>query len=356
MSCFHPLAQIATAATVFLGDHGDVARLARTRGQSRQRLYRQAHTTIDTLRGTPLQHVQRQLQQSQQRCAQLQARVDALQQQLQDAILLDRAKQAQFATTAQAVGVSLSAAHTLLSVFTAKPPSVAQLGRFSHQAARRAKPLLAVLDRYSRAQARQIAADEIFVGKKPVLMTVEQHSMCWLGGRLAPGCDHQEWAQEFRALPALEQVTRDGATGMGKGLAVVNAERRQAGQPAIDDQADHFHLLREGQRALRQVRHKAERALERAGRAQRAVDRDRGRGVPLTGGAVTATNSLWRQAEAAYQRWSTQEEAWKRLRQASGSTRSRRWPARRRTSSSWRTCGSRPRIWSARRTAAGSWR
>jgi hypothetical protein len=176
--------------------------------------------------------------------------------------------------------------------------------------------LLTVLDRYSRAKARQVAADELFVGKKPVLMTVEQHSLCWLGGRLAASRDQHEWAQEFRALPAVEQVTRDGGSGMAKGLALVNDERREAHRAVIDDQADHFHLLREGQRALRQVQRQVERALQRASRAQQAIDQQRGRGLKLSGSIVASANRRWRQAEAAYQRWSAQDDAWQRLRQA----------------------------------------
>src|ERR671933_764602 len=77
----------------------------------------------------------------------------------------------------------------------------------------------------ARPRARQVAADEIFAGRKPVLMTLEQHSLCWLGGRLAPSRGGDEWAKEFRQLPAAEQVTRDGGQGLERGLALANAER-----------------------------------------------------------------------------------------------------------------------------------
>ena len=44
------------------------------------------------------------------------------------------------------------------------------------------------------------------------------------------GCDDvngEGWAEEFRQLPNLEQVTRDGGKGLAKGVALVNAERQE---------------------------------------------------------------------------------------------------------------------------------
>jgi hypothetical protein len=158
-----------------------------------------------------------------------------------------------------------------------------------------------------------VAADEIFVGNRPVLMTVEQQSLCWLGGRLAPARDAPEWAKEFEQLPAAEQVTRDGGLGMGKGLGRVNARRRQAGLPVVADQEDHFHLLHRGRRALHEVRAKATRALRKAEQVQRAYDRDRRRGrtPPARGRAAC---HWWQVAERAWDRWSAHERAFERLR------------------------------------------
>jgi hypothetical protein len=304
---------LASAAVVFLGRYGDVTRLARDRGTSRQTLYRQAQAVADALEGTPTRV---QLQDLQQRLAQAQAHQADLQQRLAQAIVLDDDKLAEFASTAQATGVPLSTARVLLRVLRPRPPSVANLGRLSQQAAQRASATLAVLDQYSRAQAKQVAADEIFVGRKPVLMTVEQDSLCWLGGRLAASREGPEWVQEFRHLSAAEQITRDGGQGMAKGLALVNQERQAAGQPPIDDQEDHFHIFQRGQRALREVQGKATRALDAAAKLQKRIDRHRRAGVPLAGGTVAAANALWQKAEAVYQRWSAQDDAWKRLRAA----------------------------------------
>lgn len=304
---------LASAAAVILGQHGDVTRLAQQRGASRQQLYRQAHAVAEAIDGT---QTRQDLQDLQQRLAQAEAHAAELQDQLRQARLLTPDQLAEFASTGQATGVPLSTLRVLLRVLTPRPPSVARLGRLAQAAGRRASAVLEVLDDFSRPKAKQVAGDEIFVGDQPVLMTVEQDSLCWLGGRLAASRDGQEWVQELRQLPAAEQFTRDGGQGMAKGVALVNQERLQAGKPLLDDQDDHFHIVQRGQRALYEVKRKAMRALEAAGKAQQRIDRDRQQGVPLVGATVAAANQLWRQAEAAYQRWSAQDAAWGRLRAA----------------------------------------
>jgi hypothetical protein len=130
--------------------------------------------------------------------------------------------------------VSCGALHRLLAVLLGvATPARAALGRLARAAGRRAGALLAVLDRHSRARARQVAADELFSGRRPILMTVEQASLCWLGGRLADNREGETWAAEFRALTAAAQVTTDGGQGLRKGIALVRAERQAAGLPAL---------------------------------------------------------------------------------------------------------------------------
>ena len=311
---------LASAAAVFCGPRGSVSRLAHQRGTSRQRLYREAHAVagaIDPQRQAAryaFHHRQRdQLQAELARCR---AEVTRLRQQLQGACVLGPDKVAEFAATAQAAGVSLSAAHALLAVALGKAtPSVASLGRLAHQAGQAARVRLAVLDGFARRRAKQVAADEIFVGRKPVLMTVEQHSLCWLSGRPAADRGSREWAQEFAQLPALEQLTRDGGVGMEKGLLLDNARRKQAGLTEVADQEDHFHILHRGRRGLRAVRAKAARALKKAEVAQAKLKRDRRKGK-LPQGRYTAVANYWRQAEAAFDRWAAQERSFERLRAA----------------------------------------
>jgi hypothetical protein len=303
--------RVASAAAVFCGRYGDVTRLAHQRGVFRQTLYREAHAVARALDPEPVPPAQADWR---QRLAQAQAEQTRLRQQLAQATVLDDAKQAAFASTAQALGVSLSASRALLAVLMGKAaPSVARLGRRARQAGRRAGAARAVLDAYARPRAKQVAADEIFVGNKPVLMTVEQHSLCWLGGRRAANREGQEWAAELGQLANVEQVTRDGGQGLRNGLALVNADRKRNGQPAVADQEDHFHLLHRLRRGLAGVRAKAQAALGKAERAQEQAQRDR-RTRKLPGGRWAHVAKCWRQAEQAMDRWSAQERAMERLR------------------------------------------
>ncbi len=207
--------------------------------------------------------------------------------------------------------------HSLLtSLLGSATPSRPQLGRLAHAAGPRASAVLAVLDDFSRVRTQQIAADEIFSGKQPILMTVEQQSLCWLGGRLASSCDGTEWRQEFRTLPNAEQITCDRGGGLRKGLQLGNAERAKQGLPAIGDQSDHFHPLRRAQQALHQRQCEAARALAVAEQAQAAYDKDGRQGRRRTGMQGRALNQKWHQAEAAFDRWTAYERALGRIQTA----------------------------------------
>ena len=224
--------------------------------------------------------------------------------------------QAQFASTAQAEGVSLPVARRLLAVFLRDDtPTVATLGRLSRQAALRAGPLLKVLDEHARPRVRQAAADEIFFGQKPVLMVVEPESQCWLSGRLSPSRDGEQWAKELEQLPNLEHLVRDGGTGLQNGLARVNQARRQQEQKPITEQLDHFHTLREGRRALRKTQSQAERAWSQAEEADKKVARQDRQGQARTGYATQAVLK-WQKAEQAFHQWENAERAFEQIRQA----------------------------------------
>jgi hypothetical protein len=302
--------KIASASAVLLGPYGAVTEHAHDRGVHRQTIYRETAAVVEAVDGSAHRA---QLEELHQRLADQQRRLDELEDRLRDAVVLDADKQAKFAAVGEAEGVSLPIARRLLEVFLdRRTPSVAKLGRITQAAGRRSGAALAVLDEPSRARARQVAPDEIFVGRRPILMTVEQDSLCWLGGRLAQRRDGEQWAIEFRQLPALEQVTRDAGTGLEKGLERLNCERREKGLEPVADQLDHFHLLREGTRALRRLQGQASRALAQADKAQKELDRHARRGQNRAG-RTTIVRGLWRQAEAAMDRWAAGERAWQRL-------------------------------------------
>ena len=317
-----PELRIANADAVLHGPHGQVSQRARQLRLCRQALYRDTQAVLQTLRG---HERQRQLQKLRDHADQLQHRVAELQTLFANAFLLDDDRLAAYASTAQAEGVSLPVCRRLLVVLMAKPvaqpprpkqqpPSVAQLGRLSQAAGRRCAALLAVLDDVSRRGVEQVAADEVFFGKKPCLMVVEQHSLCWLSGRLADSRSGEEWAKEFRQLPQLRQTTQDGGSGLAKGLAIVNQQRQQNNQLPVVAQDDHFHVLREGTRVLRKMQGKVSRLLDKADNLERKMrskawhsgDR-RGKGA-----AVLA----WRRAERALDAWSAAEKAWSEVAEA----------------------------------------
>lgn len=299
--------RIANTAAVLNGPYGAVTRQAALSGTSRQTLYRDAPRVLQAVDGSNYRQQLHELSQDNDR---LHAECDHLHRQLQQAVVLDADQLARFAATAQAEGVSLPVARRLLlPLLQQRTPSVAQLGRWSHAAAGKADALRSVLDDVARPQVEQVAADEIFFGRRPCLMVVEQHSLCWLTGRLADNRDGDTWAEEFRRWPNLKQVTRDGGSGLAKGVALVNQQRHQRGEDAIADQEDPFHTLREGRRALRQIQQRVCHAIDAVASAQRRQQKKERR-TGSRQGTASATAYAQRQAVAAVEAGVAVENAW----------------------------------------------
>jgi hypothetical protein len=313
MSCsLPPLDRIASAAVVFCGHYGDVTRLAQQRGCCRQAVYRQADAALDDL--DHLRHYQESLRLRQQ-VDLLQARCDDLQRRFDGALVFEEDRQAEFAAVAQSEGVSLPVARRLLQVvLRERTPSVAKLGRWTKAAGQCCGALLEVVDEFTRPLVRHALADEIFVRHKPILMLAEPHSLCWISGRLADHRDGATWAEELAQLPALEQLTKDAGTGLASGLEQVNQQRQKKDLPAIPEQDDHFHVLREGRRALYKVQREAARTLkvaEKAAKKERRRRRQKHAGKRSGHASVVALR--WRQAERAFDGWVQQERAWQQV-------------------------------------------
>jgi hypothetical protein len=307
MNTLPPSLRIANAAAVLRGPYGAVTRQAALSATSRQALYRDAPRVVRAVDGSDHRRQLHELAQDNDR---LRAERDRLRQQLQQAVVLEADRLARFAATAQAEGVSLPVARRLLlPLLQQRTPSVPQLGRWAHAAAQKANALLPVLDAVTRPRVEQAAADEIFFGRRPCLMVVEQHSLCWLTGRLADDRNGDTWAEEFRRLPNLRQVTRDGGAGLAKGVAVVNQERQARGHGALAEQEDHFHTLREGRRALRQVQQRVCRAIDAAAAAQHR-ERRKARRTGSRQGTAAATARAERHAAAAVEAGVAVEHAW----------------------------------------------
>jgi hypothetical protein len=154
--------RVASAFAVLCGQYGDVTRMAKDREQSRQSLYREAEQVTNAVDGAA---AQTRIDELQRRLVHQQAEIQALQERLKHAVEITPDKQDEFATVAQAEGVSLSAARRLLRVVqrSQSTPSVATLGRVTLEAGRRAGPLLKVLDEAARPEVKQGTADEIFL-------------------------------------------------------------------------------------------------------------------------------------------------------------------------------------------------
>jgi hypothetical protein len=158
--------RIASAFAVLCGQYGDVTQMAKDREQSRQSLYREADQVANAVDGAA---AQARIDELERQLAEQRAEVQALQGRLKHAVEITPDKQHEFATVAQAEGVSLSVARRLLRVVegSQSTPSVPTLGRATLEAGQRANGLLKVLDEAARLLVKQATADEIFLAATP---------------------------------------------------------------------------------------------------------------------------------------------------------------------------------------------
>src|SRR5918997_1780844 len=158
--------RIASAFAVLCGQYGDVTQMAYDRERSRQSLYREAGQVAEAVDGAV---ARAQIEELQRQLAERKAEVKALETRLKHAVEITPEKQHEFATVAQAEGVSLSVARRLLRFMTGsrRTRGVATLGRATLEAGKHAGPLLEVLDEAARPKVKQGAADEIFSGANP---------------------------------------------------------------------------------------------------------------------------------------------------------------------------------------------
>jgi len=294
MGMVAPQQRIASAYFVVYGKYGDVTRYAETRGVCRQYVYREASW---------LKQVLIQQEQWQTRIRELEQRQAELEQRLARAVVIDEEKQAEVATVGQACGVSLRQCRQVLDVLLpGQVLSRAELGRRTQAAGKKAGKLLAVLDELARQQVREAAADEIYV-KDPVLMIVEPESLCWITGQLSEAVTGTAWSNAFNVLPNLEQVTRDGGSGLHKGVALTNAERLERDDKPVTDQGDHFHAFWDAGVGLRKAREQTRQLLVKAEAAAKEVSACARQGTTEQAAATRARHA-WERAEKAMDRLS----------------------------------------------------
>ena len=118
MSIVAPPLRLASASVVLFGQRGDITQHAQDRGVSRQRLYREAASVLRDLDQAPAQQLIDRLH---QQLGAAQEHLRRLQDQQRHAVLVTAEVQAEFASTAQAEGVSLPVCRRLLAPLLAKP-------------------------------------------------------------------------------------------------------------------------------------------------------------------------------------------------------------------------------------------
>jgi hypothetical protein len=311
MGMVAPQQRIASAYFVAFGKYGDVSHYAQERGVCRQWVYREAHWVQEVLA-----QQRQEVQQLRQQVRELRQQNQQLQERKALAVVIDKEMQAKLATIGQAVGVSLPVIWELLEVLIpGQPQSVATLGRATQAAGKKAGQLLAVLDKFARPHTREVVADEIYVND-PVLMVVEPESLWWLSGQMSDSVSGEAWAAEFRRLPNLEQVTRDGGKGLANGVAQVNAERQEKSQELVVDQGDHFHALYGAGVGLRKAETQARKTLEAAEAAQNKLTECSTRQGQASQGASSHAHGAWRRAEKAMDAWIALDRSWQQTKEA----------------------------------------
>ena len=301
---------IANAAARLTGIYGDVSRQAEVADCSRQTIYDHAQKVQAALEdahdGGPTR-------------ATLIARNQLLHQEnarlwdwLDQTIEFPTSRRREFAVTATAMGLSLNQVLALLALILGKPtcPGRSTLHRWTKDAALAAGRVLQALDARCQALVLVGCLDEIFFHGRPVLVGIEPASLAWFLGQKADDRPGATWAKVLRAWPALEYVTADAGTGLQVGIAAVQQERREKGQPSLENGLDVFHTAYEARRILRLSWSRVERLWEQAEIASRRVEQSQRQGQDARGGAVAARHA-WKKAEAAFAQYERSEAGWK---------------------------------------------
>jgi hypothetical protein len=301
---------IANAAAALTGSYGDVSLQAQVADCSRQTVYDHAHkvraAVEDRHDGGP---TRANLIAENQGLAQENVQLWSW---LEETIDFPPHKQREFSVTATAMGLSLNQVLVLLGILLGKKaaPGRSTLHRWIKSAALAAGRVLKALDARCRALVLVGCLDEIFFHGRPVLMGVEPATMTWSLGQKTDDRSGATWANVLRDWDALEYVTADAGSGLQAGIATVQGERREKGQPSLEDGLDVFHTTYEARRVLRLSWARVERLWEQAEIADRRVEESQRHGRDARGAAVAARHA-WGKTEAAFEEHERSEAGWK---------------------------------------------
>jgi hypothetical protein len=154
-------AWIRNAASALCGRYGAVTTRAAQAACSRQTVYDHARRLVAHVTAHDQERDALRTE-----VARLQAERDALQLRLHQAVVVGAAALQRFAVVSQAMGVSLRQAEELLGTLlpAERVPDHATLGRWTQDAGRRARQVLAVLDPLCAPAVQTLCVDEIFFG------------------------------------------------------------------------------------------------------------------------------------------------------------------------------------------------
>jgi hypothetical protein len=189
------------------------------------------------------------------------------------------------------------------------------LHRVVQAAGRRAGSALKVLDFRCHALILVGCLDELFFHGRPVLVGVEPASLVWFLGARAADRSGPTWQAALRPWTALEFLVADAGTGLQKGIAHLQAERRAAGQAVPEAGLDVFHTTQEARRVLRQQWQRVERLWEAGEAAQAHVHRAGQQGQDRRGPAAGARRA-WDRAIGAFRAYERGEAGWTHARAA----------------------------------------
>jgi hypothetical protein len=335
---------IGNAAAVLCGCRGSVTRRAQEAGCSRQTVYEHASRVASALAdhlsaGPSREELLRIVEQLRRENAEL---WEALEQ----AIDFPREKQQEFLATAAGMGLSLSQILVLLAVIlpASECPSRSKLGRWLEAWCTRAREVLHVLDRACRELVLTLCIDEIYLGRRPVLVGVEPHSMAWIIGQKAEDCSGPTWYESLRDWDRLEYVVADAGSGLRKGLSLIQEARSQEAKNSQEGESpqeaeeerplevglDVFHIKKEALPIIHRLWQKAESLWAKAEQDEREVERRKKQGQDSRGKASHLLGA-WRKAEEAFYEAERVEAAWCRAEQAlnvfrlDGSLNDRAW-------------------------------
>jgi hypothetical protein len=301
---------IANAAAALTGAYGDVTRQAEVADCSRQTIYDHAQKVQAALEdahdgGPTRAELIAEDQQLRHENAQL---WDWLAQTIE----FPPSKQREFSVTACAMGLSLNQVLVLLALILGTPacPGRSTLHRWIKAAGLAAGRVLKVLDERCRVLVLVGCLDEIFFHGRPVLVGVEPRSMAWFLGQKTHDRSGATWAKSLRDWPALSFVTADAGSGLQTGIATVQQERQEEGQPPLENGLDVFHTTYEARRVLRLSWKRVEDLWEQAEVASRRVEHANQQGQDARGAAVAARNA-WKKAAAAFAQYERAEAGWK---------------------------------------------